>query len=211
MMKVPSMVVFDDFYDDPQAVLALANSLPYQKAVGTNYPGERTDHLQKVAPTLFAEWEKKFLDIFFGANLGGEWEFSTQFQRIPASADNPSLNEGWVHSDTGWLVGGAIYLNEQPHAQSGTALMRAKSGSPDPNANLPFRNAYYGGRMQITDEEFAQAKAKHNDRFDTSVVVANQFNRMVAFNPELPHRQNGFGMPGTSRLTQVFFARIKND
>lgn len=211
-VKIPSVIVVDNFYNNPQEVLALANSISYAKAPQSNYPGERTLNLADVAPEYFEMWKKKFLEYFGACNPYGDdaWEFSTQFQRITASVDNPALNEGWVHMDGGQDIGGVIYLNEQPHRESGTIIASPKNGlRPDPNGGLSFRNAFYGNRNQVTEAEFLRAKEIHNAKFENDISVTNQFNRMMAFNCRLPHRQNGFGALNDQRLTQVFFAKIK--
>lgn len=213
-LKIPTLLVVDGFYDDPIAVLQLAQSLPYIKATRTNYPGERTEDLSKVAPEFFAQWRQKFLDYLGACNVNGDdtWEFSTQFQRIPSSVINSELNEGWIHADFGQHVGGVVYLNQEPGPNSGTDLMRVKSGTkPQINSGLQFRNAYYGGRNNISDDEYIRAKAIQAAKFVPDLVAENQFNRAVFFDCCQPHKQSGFGLPGEYRLTQVFFAIMKTE
>lgn len=207
--KIPTLIVVDNFYSDPKFLLDVAHSLPYSKSERSNYPGVRTGDLQQVAPDLFAIFYQKFSDMFRSVNPDGAWEISTQFQRIQANAD-PELNNGWVHADVDRDIGGIIYLNPVADKSAGTALCSAinPETQPNPNANLKFRNAYYGGRNRISDEDFITAKRLHNARFEDTLVASNRFNRLVAFDSSHPHRQMGFGQFTEPRLTQVFFATI---
>jgi hypothetical protein len=208
MRKVPTLITVDDFYDNPMGVRELALSLEFAKSPRTNYPGSRTGHLQEVAPEFYQMWEEKFFDIFGGMH-NGEWRFSTQFQLIPADLEDPEINEGWTHCDDTQDIGGVIYLNPEPDYEAGTSFMRPKAGlNPQVNAHLRFRNDYYGGRNNITKEEFIRAKAFHNGKYENDIVVSNDFNRMIAFNSLKPHKQSKFGRPGELRLTQVFFAKM---
>ena len=210
-MSLPSLIVIDDFYSDPDEVLKTANALQFAKSPVTNYPGERSGDLQEVAPKIYAEWREKFLELYGRFNPQGNWQFSTQFQRIYAPKPGASApNEGWVNRDPAF-VAGVIYLNKDFIPNRGTTLVQPKRYNPDPNANLAFRNAYYGGRNKITDEDYAAALAKNNSRFDDSVKIESRLNRFIAFDCRVPHKQAGFGAADEPRLTQIFFAYIIKD
>ena len=208
MRNIPNVLVMDDFYVAPEEVRELALSLTYSRPLRSNYPGERTQDLSVCAPEFYAMWREKFMDIFGGCH-DGDWQFSTQFQRIPTVTDDPEANEGWIHSDPAEDVGAVIYLNPHPDPDAGTSFMRPVPGTnPHTNSHLYYRNDYYGGRNNITTEEFVRAKAMNNSKYVNDTVVCNQFNRLVAFNCKKPHKQTTFGNPTDPyRLTQVFFAR----
>ncbi len=206
MKQIPKVIVVDDFYLAPHEVRKLALSLEYKSAPRSNYPGERTDHLKIVAPEFYDMWVGKFMEIFGGVH--DNWQFSTQFQRIPSNAHDPEANDGWVHSDPGEDVGGVVYLNPHPDPDSGTSIMMPKPGlKPQPCANLRFRNDYYGGRNGITEEEFIRAKNHNNGKYDVDIAVKNRFNRAMIFDCHQPHKQTTFGKQSDYRLTHVFFAR----
>ena len=207
MINVPKVLVIDDFYLAPLEVRKLALSLEFKRPARTNYPGERTGNLQDVAPDFYAMWVKKFMDIFGELNRKGEWTFSTQFQRISTNIHDPEANDGWVHSDPSEIIGGVVYLNPEPDPDSGTSIMCPKPGLlPQTNANLRFRNDFYGGRNGITEEEFVRAKQHNNSRYEVDIAVKNRFNRAMIFDCNQPHKQTSFGKQNDYRLTQVFFA-----
>ena len=210
--KLPTAIVVDNFYDNPQEIVTLAQSLTYQKSPQTNYPGERTEDLLLVSPEFYLSSRRIFLEYFLAYDKGAvdNWIVTTRFQRIPANVTKAELNEGWIHSDSCEDIAGVVYLNEKILQSSGTVLACPNEGlKPQVNANIDYRNAYYGGRNGITDEDFIRAKNIHNAKFNDDVSVKNQFNRMFAFNCKLPHKQNGFGSLDDHRLTQVFFIKRK--
>ncbi len=208
MKTIPNVLVLDDFYVLPDEIRKFALSLTYASPLRSNYPGQRTQDLSVCAPDFFEMWRGKFLDIFGGCH-DGDWQFSTQFQRIPTDVSDPEANEGWVHSDPSEDIGAVIYLNANPDPKAGTSIMRPRPGIlPHINSHLHYRNDYYGGRNNITTEEFVRAKATNNAKYMDDVVVSNVYNRLVAFNCKLPHKHTTFGKTEDNfRLTQVFFAR----
>lgn len=207
MRNIPNVLVLDDFFDNPDEVRELALSLPYYRPARTNYPGERTAPLQQAAPEHYKLWEERFMDMFGGCH-DGPWGFSTQFQRIPTVTDDPEANEGWTHCDPGEDIGGVIYLNPAADPSAGTTFVRPRPGTaPQTNSHLKYRNDYYGGRNNISTEEYVIAKAFNNQKYQDDIIVANNYNRFVAFNCKKPHKQTTFGKADDYRLTQVFFAR----
>lgn len=207
---IPKLEIIDNFYADPWKVRELMLSLEYSRPARTNYPGERTGHLEVVAPEFYAEWKEKFMSLY-GYLHDGEWRFSTQFQRIPTKLWDPEANDGWIHCDPSEHMAGVVYLNHKPDPKAGTAVMVPRPGTnPHTNAGLKFRNDFYGGRNCITEQEFIAAKNFNNNKYDLDVMAENQFNRCVVFNCQLPHKQTTFGQHEDDdyRYTHIFFARM---
>jgi hypothetical protein len=204
-MKLPLVIIADDFFNDPLKIRNAALALQFSKPERTNYPGERTGLLHEVAPEIY----KEFLDNlkeYSELSKSNSIRIDSMFQLIESSS-NPDLNLGWIHQDFPTIMSGVIYLNTEPDPNSGTVLVSPKAGTnPTANAHFNFRNSYYDRLNNISDSEFVAAMKKHNSKFEVDLNVTNKFNRLVTFDASKNHSQNGYAMlNGEARLTLVFF------
>lgn len=208
-----SPIIIDNFYDDPGIFLNASRSMKYEKSKNYNFPGERTDLFSLINPEL----EGIFIDAL-SKHLSQieKYDLSTSFQRIDGNSSE-NLSGGWVHTDstccdkTEPFFSFIVYLNPDADLQTGTSFCKSKLNSYDPNSNLKFRNAYYSGQYNISDNAFVTAKEKHNDRFEDYIFVENKYNRLLVFPSNIPHKQNSFGNNGYMRYTQVSFAYLKSN
>ena len=66
-MTFPITIV-DNFFDDPDAIVEVANNLKYFNPQGGHWPGTRTKNLHIDAPRLHMYFTQKLNSIFFGDN-----------------------------------------------------------------------------------------------------------------------------------------------
>jgi len=198
--------IIENFFSDEDLLkfVDAAKHFYYEKAHDTNHPGERTKRLKISSPELYQLANKTF-EYHLGKD---KYLFDSYIQRIQAE-ELSDANTGWIHTDQGVEYTIVVYLNEDPDPKTGTTLSKPKLDVYDPNANLKFRNRYYGGDKTISKEDFAFVTKKHNDRFEDYLHIENKFNRALIFNSDIPHKQTSFGDLGNIRYTLLTFAYDK--
>ena len=180
--RLPSLMVFDDFYGSPLAIREHALSLPFN--ITGNFPGARTDITRgadnKATRTLF--------EYLIGTKI--TWwpeEYNTAFQYTTAK------DKSWIHYDTSTWAG-VIYLTPDAPLDSGTAIYRNKES-----------------KIQALDPNNpASDYSEQNDMNDWEPVVqvSNIFNRLVIYRGKYYHSSMlpGFGdNQFNGRLFQTFF------
>lgn len=177
-----SLIITDNFYQDPDAIRAYALSQPFE--VKGNYPGARTK------PWLPDDLKNSIQ--FIVQNAGGrvtDWHehsgYTGAFQLCTAQ------DRTWIHADSYNVWAAVCYLTPNAPLSSGTALYRFKeTGAEFRTSNTdPHPPGYDYTKWDMTD------------------YVANKYNRIVMYRGNLFHAsldyfgdnyQNG-------RLFQTFF------
>lgn len=183
---LPNLMIFDNFYGNPDQVRDYALSLPF--TVSGNYPGFRTD-IMRGQHNTFAK--SMFEDILRKKITYWPEESNTSFQYTTA------VDNTWVHYDeTYWA--GVLYLTPDAPLESGTAIYRNK----ETKIFLHDRND------PSTDYNHDSTILNHLDRWEPIVQVSNIFNRLVIYRGDYYHRSMlpGFGdSKYNGRLFQTFF------
>ena len=202
------MIVFENFFDNPDEVRQYALSLKYNKHPG-GVPGKRTDNIRDLNSNIFETFQMKLLNILYGS---GQFEVNINafFQLTPAHYE-----EGWVHTDNVGLpneptVAGVIYLTPNAPLSAGTSIY---SGNPYSSAvpiNHNIKIDFYQDK-EVDMSEYRLERDRNNALYTKTVDVANIYNRLLVYNTTQLHRENMFF--GTtnedSRMTLVFFALIE--
>jgi hypothetical protein len=183
---LPSIMVFDNFYANPQQVREYALSLPFN--VSGNYPGLRTDVMPKEhnanARTIFEDILRKKITWW-------PEEYNTSFQYTTDKDDT------WIHHDpTNWAA--VLYLTPDAPLESGTAIYRNKESKISMYDAKDPKTDYNNNTVAITDLTL----------WEPIVQVSNIFNRLVMYRGEYYHRSMlpGFGdNQFNGRLFQTFF------
>jgi hypothetical protein len=193
--------VIDGFFDDPDYIRDLALRQSYSPDPQGNWPGERTQELEGVLPSIHRSFCLKFLSLWYDLERESlSWDISTYFQRIPKLRSG-----GWIHKDM-TLGAGVIYLNPQSKSSAGTTLFRAKPEYDSESIPTPeIKNSYYKGET-VDAKEYDRVRAAHEAKFTTSLEVSNEYNRLVSYGLS-PHRESSFDVGDEDRLTMVFFVR----
>lgn len=200
------LIIFDNFYNDPDSIVEIANSVEYSPSEDGRWPGVRSKHLWEFDRDLFVYTGEKILHLF-NEELPKYWEFEMQFQKTSPFGDNQyhPKNKGWVHPDAGvTYFGGVIFLNKNPDKDTGLSVYKEKSGySVQSQKEMEIKESYYRGE-QVSDVEYIEAYEKVHSQYEETVSIRNVYNRMVLFNPVTLHGVQTFGKT-QDRLTLAFF------
>ena len=201
MNTIIPTTILDGFFDDPHWVRKFALDQEYHTDPKFKWPGKRSTSLPDINPHLFYHTINKFLAIFYEEDQIEEWAGTACFQIVDGRYD-----QGWVHKDSD-LISGVIYLNPNPPKKTGTMLYDPKV----PGA----QSVHTEEKMQfIADPEnnlemCRETRFTNNNQFETSVGVANAFNRLVAYDSHNFHSAMDFfgekDDDSTSRLSLVFY------
>ena len=177
----------DNFFDEPDKIVRLANEVSYKQAEVIS--GFRsTDSLQIIDKDLNKYINNKILKIVypsFNFETVDNIQFSARTHFQKSSAD---LNDGWVHRDDETLTA-IIYLT--PDGTSGTSLFSLKKEYVRPDFTAgKIKYDYFKNKDKYTDEEkknVFEKKLKHNDHFIKDVNFSGKFNRMICFDSKRWH------------------------
>ena len=204
------MIIFDNFFDDPDPVRQLALSCQFNKDGGhTSVPGRRSDHLKYIDFNIYNSFQNRLLDIIFGQ---GEYSVTldVRFALVPEHYE-----EGWVHTDSSnehdpVTMAGLVYLTPNAPLNAGTSIYKQKDNiTPIDYGSL--KHDFYADKLQVSMDEYRTARDTHNSWFDKTVDVSNIYNRMIVYNSRQLHRENKFfgTTKENTRLTLLFFGNIQ--
>lgn len=173
-----NLVIAENFYDDPDAVRAMALNLPFN--FKGNYPGVRT------APMLNDSIKNAISHLVSAAGPVTNWHeesgYTGAFQLCTAQ------DRTWIHADSFNTWAGVCYLTPNAPASGGTALYRHKAT---------------GNREKVDSdyEAYDYTKWEEIDR------IGNVYNRIILYRGNLFHASvDYFGSTfEDGRLFQTFF------
>ena len=115
-MKFP-LVVWDNFYDNPDEIRDYALSLDFNKT--GHFPGARSERIEDINYEMFKKMSLKFLSLVVEPENGVDSTVLTQFQKIDP------MGRGLIHKDgMDSVVAGVVYLDPWPDLGSGTSFYR---------------------------------------------------------------------------------------
>jgi hypothetical protein len=202
-MTYPITIV-DDFFEDPDGIVEMANELRYYTPNTGNWPGQRTKNLHVEEPRFFTHFGTK-LHLLFYETVPEYWNLQCHFQMIHPFCDdkNSKKNRGWIHKDIDTWFGGIVYLKKDPEPNTGTSVYKVKKGFSHQYAEeIEQKEALYRSE-NVDDAEYNKAYDAMRNQFEETVSVANVYNRFVMFNGNTHHGVQTFGT--TPRLTLNFF------
>jgi hypothetical protein len=178
---IPSFLVVDDFYTDPNSVRTFALQQPLT-AHPKNHKGIRSDNVYRF-PGLKERFEQ-----LLGRKVAGWEKYGTNgcFQI------NIAGDQAVYHADF-QTYAGVLFLTPGAPGQAGTKFYRSLSGVRKPDA--------------ITHDEVFRGGFYDSTRFEQLDVVGNVYNRLVLFDAKLIHAADTyFGQTNDDgRLIQLFF------
>jgi|APGre2960657444_1045066.scaffolds.fasta_scaffold06881_2 hypothetical protein len=187
--SIPTTIV-DNFFNDPIEVREFALKQEFTSDPTNNYPGKRTESVAKLNLALYQHVLDRFHSVFYSSlSEIEECNASMTFQLI-----DKTFKSGWVHRDS-TIFSGLIYLNPLPNPEGGTTIYK------------PLYTGTTEMSLEGNQSRSEEDKLKNNSNFAESIVIKNQFNRLIAFDSRQFHAAiNFFGdTDQTSRLTLVFF------
>ena len=202
-MTYPITIV-DDFFEDPDGIVEMAESMKYYTPNTGNWPGTRTKNLHIEDKRFFNYFGQK-LHLLFYETAPEYWNLQCHFQLIdPFCEDKYSKkNRGWIHKDIDTWFGGIVYLQKDPEPDTGTSAYRVKRGFSHQFADeIDVKERQYRSE-NIDDVEYDKAYDAMRNQFEETVSIANVYNRFVLFNNVTHHGVQTFG--SKPRLTLNFF------
>lgn len=199
------ITIVDDFFEDPDAIVEMANGLKYYPPDTGNWPGMRTKQLHLVENRFFNYFGEK-IHLLFHDNSPEYWNMQTHFQKIKPFHEDKyhQLNRGWVHQDIDTHFGGIVYLNRDTEPDTGTSIYKAKKGfALQYKEEIQMKEAHYRGE-EINIDDYVKAYDAAHEQYVESVKVENVYNRFVMFNNKTHHGVQTFGTK--ERLTLNFFS-----
>ncbi len=184
-----SVMVIDDFFDNPDHVRGVALGLDYPDPGPTVYYPGRNSRQSMAWPN-----NERMFSRILGENVVGLGKWSHGCARLTLAADE---RRGRIHVDPGCNWAGIIYLSLDEHAAGGTDF---------------FLNRRYGTDRAPLDDEEAQTiygkptprdalreilsleAADDSETWDLSYTLPMKFNRCILFRPWFWHSSgDGFG------------------
>lgn len=181
-----SIIVIDEFYNDPHDVRNLALSSDF--CVRGNYPGLRTGPFlhDQIRAAIQAAVQRTII-YWPEDTYNGAFQYTT------------SQNKTWIHSDHTTNFAGVLYLTPNADPHSGTAFFRHRAAGLDYYPSDPIM-------QKQCDSDAADFGA-----WLKTDLVSNVFNRLILFDSNRFHASNGsFGTELTdARLFQTFFFSVE--
>ena len=186
---IPSMIVVDNFYDDPDAVRKIALAQDFNPDL-RYHKGKRTEK------KFIAQGTKEYFESLIGRKITNwtNYEYNGIFQYC--TSEDPLV----YHVDT-QSYAAAVYLTPDAPIETGTSFYRSrvkpevrKLYLDDPDYNEVFKGGYYD-----------------KTQFDQVDVVGNVYNRLAIWDSRLIHSASQYfgNNKENSRLFHLFFFDIE--
>ena len=193
---IPTTII-DGFFNDPDAVKEFALKQEFLIDPQNKWPGKRSKPLHEINPDLFQYVHNKFFSMFYPDKINTSYSYlaTSHFQLIDSN-----YKAGWIHFDETFITI-IIYLNKNPNKEAGTIIYSQKNEGLGTIHNDKKQALFKG---DIDEDEGSKYRIENNDRFQEEIVVKNKFNRLLAFDSNLPHGVQDFSND-EPRLTLVSF------
>jgi hypothetical protein len=185
----PSIIVIDNFYENPFEIREFALNLTYEKKM--YYPGNRSiSYANEMHKTMFDKIIEPYGQKIKIFNTKNEDDDNGAFQYATSN------DRTWIHCDnfTNWA--GIIYLTPNAPVTSGTCFYKFKDGT---------MNDYESKLLKNIDE--IELHSRDMTKWTKVDIVGNVFNRLVLFESKRFHASMDYFGDNikNGRLFQVFF------
>jgi hypothetical protein len=195
-------IIVDDFFEEPNKVLELANSLEYTDAADYDYkwPGKRSTLIHEVDYNFFNNIVVKVLSTYYPYAKVSYNDTRLLFQKVASIYE-----DGWIHKDDN-LITFIIYLNNTKITDAGTSICIPKNSIID-NIIIHTDKKQESFKDPNKVKEYEPYRLENNNQFEEVIRVNNVFNRCIMFNASSYHKANGFNTIDNSedRLTLIGF------
>jgi hypothetical protein len=185
-----TLLVVDDFYDDPDTVVAQALALPFRRVPGANFPGVAAETFQDQLALM------KRVAGALGSGAAVKYRGEQGMFRITTEADMLTRTS-MVHLDSSdWS--GVIYLNREP--TEGTSFYRHR------RLDLSYVGAEANQRPEV--RRAIEEDTLNPDAWELIYEIPMKYNRLLVFDGKYFHsgakRLTGASL-AEGRITQNFF------
>jgi len=204
-----SIIIIDDFHENPKEVRDYAISATYSKEENSTYPGfNTTTGFQE--DLLKSKIESILQRPIKPSNPFGYFRYSWE----TADEENSKLQK--VHVDNGWEFGGVCYLSTpeqlKDNPNSGTLFARHKTLKTDATPRTAEEAELFGySHYDELRQSIIYGDGLDLDKWDTYARVPPKFNRLILFRAWMYHSHHiNFGPkdPAQSRLVQLFLFNL---
>mgnify|MGYP000674870912 FL=1 len=201
-----SIIILDDFHENPEEVRNYAISATYSKEESSTYPGlNSTTGFQE--DTLKLKIETLLQKPIKPSNPFGYFRYSWN----TADQENEKLQK--YHVDNGWEWGGVCYLSTpeqlKDNPDSGTLFARHKALKIDATPRTAEEAELFGyTHYDELRQSIIYGDGLDENKWETYARVLPKFNRLILFRSWMYHSHHiNFGPqdPAQSRLVQLFF------
>jgi len=197
-----SLIIVDDVYDEPERMRDAALRLRYPTPpAAANYAGRNSSEKMLLPDT------DRMLSWVAGEPLVGAAERAHGALRLTLAGDAGRYR---VHVDVGVDWSGVLYLSHPEQCRGGTSFFRHRATGTDHAPTTPADLARCKAKTaQEALDRILGTDSNDAARWEPTVTVPMQFNRLVLFRPLLWHSAgDGFGDSlENGRLVQLFFLR----
>ena len=195
----PSVMVFENFYENPDEIRKYALGLNYQPPENHGAVGYRCQEGRKILPGTKEFFEKVLhCKIKFGNKLG-EWDYSTNGCFQWCNKDVPLV----YHADSQEYAG-IIYLTPDAPPNCGTSLFKHKKYNSMASKDIFKHSDWHDPDLEYNDWFLDKEPWEQVDS------VGNVYNRLVIFKSSNIHAVTEYfgNTIEDSRLFQLFFFNI---
>ena len=203
-------IIIDDFYDDPDAINALAKSMPTEEYTGGNYGGVMTEE------AFFTDDHKNIFsqlsntEVISSTVLSGKFRFTTKYDKAGQHIHfDPGHNQIWS---------AVIFMEKEPEDATEDDLRRYGTHFWKHNrtglTSIPHTQEgieQYGWKGVDDLKVFLETEGTDESFWTRQFSVPYKYNRLVMFRPWLFHSPGEFFGEDKSRcrLIQTFFLGLK--
>ena len=213
------VTVFDDFYEDPDAVREFALNQEYSN-YGYIYPGLRSLCISTLNRDFWEFSYRKILSMFGDYSSHSDpkdFGAYSYFQKIYRFSDDPKdpVNDRWIHDDGVTNLAAVIYLDKKIYSDNGTSVYFKTDPLPKEKVitsdNRPEWFTDVLGKKETSDinsiKKYREGIVENNNQYSLTMEVKNRYNRAIIYPGNAYHGQTSYYMPNDEdfRLTQVFF------
>ena len=208
-MKLFPTLVVDDFLDDPDYVLDLAKNAEYNDPGLTNHPGVSSKkHINDIDKELFEYVHLKLLGIYWDLKNPVAYNTRMDFLKIDYNYEG-ILNVGPIHVDSehGDICAGLVYLNKNSMKDTGTSFYKKLDNNyvnSEEHYLEPMRRHHAGEHV----EGIEKIKQDHFDKFEETMRVQSQYNRLLTYGSDVYHASTTFGTGQTRYIMRFFIISI---
>ena len=193
------ITIIDDFLPKPDKFVDFIKTLEFKPTPTGNYPGERSKPINLIDEFLFRNISRKVITTFYAEPFPQAWGMDMTVQRVKPfvkSKEDQFLpyNKGWIHTDTGEMAVGVLYLDKDPIDSTGTIFYEADDICPSAGFNwMDIKENHYKGEKKYTREEYNEAFIANNSQYKKTITVENVYNRLIVFRGNQYHSADTFG------------------
>jgi hypothetical protein len=195
----------DNFFKNPNTVLALADSLDYT-VTSESFPGIRTENIATSNNSMCLNFANDFIESLVTQIYKDivSMTIDIRFHRYPLYSQtiNDPFNQGWVHTDHE-LLAGVCYLNKGiANFSAGTSFYAPKTFDIPTISDI---REEFNKNLPVDQTMYSDAVTSHNSLFEKTLTIGNIYNRLVTYDSKIFHKPDNFFIGNAESRTTLLF------